>query len=51
MKEALKKHKKVVVIPVVELDEAFKYNPSFGMTYQILNNEKVGWDYFLSIYI
>lgn len=37
-----KKHKKVVVIPVVELDEAFKYNPSFGMTYQILNNEKVG---------
>ncbi|MEJ5036735.1 hypothetical protein WH285_07230 [Acinetobacter johnsonii] len=37
-----KKHRKVVNIPMLELDEALKYNPSFGMTYQILSNEKLG---------
>ncbi|QPF33219.1 hypothetical protein H0S56_06150 [Acinetobacter lwoffii] len=35
-----KKHKKILKIPVVQLNEAFKYNPSFGMTYHILNDEK-----------
>ena len=36
-----RKHRKVVVVPMLELDEALKYNPSFGMTYQTLSNEKI----------